>query len=68
MADTRKVVDRQARYDHAGALEAGALGSRGPRGVQVIPARVAMSWIRALANDWEEERERSTSHPETSQS
>jgi hypothetical protein len=67
MADTRKVVDGLAPYDHARALEAGSLGSRGPGGLQVIPARVAMSWIRALANDWEDERERS-SHPESSDS
>jgi len=38
-----------------------------PHGVTVIPARVAMSWIRALANDWEEERERSA-HPDHSNS
>jgi hypothetical protein len=67
MADTRKVVDGGAAYDHARERDAGSLGPRGLGEVQVIPARVAMSWIRALANDWEDERERS-SHPEVSQS
>jgi hypothetical protein len=35
--------------------------------VRIVPARVAMSWIRALANDWEDERERAA-HPDHSNS
>jgi hypothetical protein len=38
-----------------------------PHSVRIVPARVAMSWIRALANDWEDERERAA-HPDHSNS
>jgi hypothetical protein len=33
-------------------------GSATPPPIPTIPTREAMSWIRALANDWEDERSR----------
>jgi len=41
---------------------------QGKNTAREVPSRVAMSFIRALATDWEEERERSASHPEHSNS
>jgi hypothetical protein len=69
-------MDRQAmtqtRKDVRGFLpETGAHplpNEQGKNTPREVPSRVAMSFIRALANDWEEERERSASHPEHSNS
>jgi hypothetical protein len=40
------------------ALRPDATSASVPPPVRTIPTREAMSWIRALANDWEDERSR----------